>query len=327
MSVQLKIDNFDDGNVLYTDKLDADTTVGAQALQLKSSNGYLANQMLVVGALGTDGCEIVRVQTAPDATHVNLAAQLTLPHTKDDTITWIAGDQIKLYRAANVTGYPPTDDQYAVVTPPSPQTIQFDEQYSYLYDINGSRNYWYKFTYLNSNTSAETNLSDSSSSRGGGVNYYCTVQDIRETAGMAGNQYITDSKIDEKRIEAQAEIDSALNGMYDVPFDGDNIDPMIKGITRLLAAGKLLSDDYGPGYGSMSGEGDSKQAEARSMLQLIQTRQYQLIDQTGVSLLDPNSASSKAFPNAATIYQGPGNAGSDRLFRMGDAAGYGTRKY
>lgn len=326
MAQQVEIDNFGTLNVVdTTDKLAADIAAAADQIQIENTANYTIGEYVCVGALGTESCEMRIVESIIDVHTLKLTIALSLKHDRFEPVTPINGNLIRIYRAPNVDGHVPADDAFIVLTTVG---ISVTDMITLYTDQDGGNNYWYKSTYFNAATNFETSLADSTVARGGGYDYYCTAYAIRKAAGMVNNQWITDAEIDEKRKEAQDEINAALQGMYAVPFQAP-VDSMISGITRLLAAGKLMMDDPG-GSGSNSliyQQGQDKINEARAMLQVIDDRKYIISDITGTSIISPNSQSSKAFPNATTPSLGPDQGGSYRNFRMSDVQGYGDRRY
>jgi hypothetical protein len=323
MAQQVEIDNFGPLNTLDPDQLQADSLPNTSQILTDNTAIYVVGQYIVVGPLGTELAELKIIQSIDDATHMTFTTPLALKHFRFDPLTALNGNQIRIYRAANVDGHVPADSSFTVLGTVGIATNQMITLYV---DQTGDSNWWYKSTYYNTVTTYETSLAESTVARGGGYNFYCSIYEIRKSAGLLGNQYITDAEIDAKRKEAQDEINAALSGMYNVPFQPP-VDSMITGITRLMAAGKLLNDEYGPGTAPMSGEGAKKLNDAMVMLNLIDSRQYILNDITGQSLLSPNSQSSKSFPDKNTALQNGQPSGSDRNFRMSDVQGDYARKY
>lgn len=325
MAQQIEIDNYGSLNTTDRDQLTADVLAGGSQIQTENTTQYAVGTKVVVGDLGTELAELMTVQTVDDATHLTFTAPLRLDHNRSDGLTPLNGNIIKVWRAANSNNYLPADDQFTVI---GQLPIQPNEMVTYYTDPSGGSDYWYKFSFLNDATSFESSLADSEAGRGGGYGYYCSTQSIRRTAGLDGNQWVTNSDIDAMRLEAQQEIDATLNGMYSVPFQPP-IDSMITGITRLLAAGKLMMDDPGSAGASSAiyQEGAAKAADARLMLDNIAARKYILTDVTGVSIIDPASQSSKAWPNETTPQVDGVRGGSDRIWRMSDADGYHNRRY
>ena len=324
MAQQLTIDNYGSLNIIQRDQLAADTLVGDQTITVPNTNGYTTNQHAIIGAIGVDTSELVQFQSTPSATTVHLVAPLRLPHQRFDKLTLIFGDQIRIYRAPNTNGLVPDDSTFTVL---QTLTINYDEQTTYYTDAAGSDAFWYKFTYYDSTSGAETNLAESVAGRGGGYSFYASLDQIRKTAGMVDNPYITDADINQYRVEAQQEIHNALQGMYDIPFKPP-IDPMLTGITRLLAAGKLMMDNPGT-MGRSSAiylEGEDKAQQARDMLTLIDNRQYFLTNGNGETIISPNSQSSKSWPNVTTPSVSPDQGGSRRNFSIADVQ-EGTRRY
>lgn len=327
MAQQIEIENFGGLNLTYSDRLINDTIASQAQVQVTDVSEFTVGSYVIIGALGQDGSETRIIQSLDDASHMTFSQSLALPHSRFDPVTVLSGDKIKVYSAPNVTGLPPSLDTstFSLVTT---VPILFSEMFTLVTDPVGGSNTWYAFTYLNSTNGYETNLAESQAIRGGGYDYYCSTYDIRKAAGFIDNPYVTNADIDAKRKEAQDEIDGALQGMYDVPFQPP-INAMVSGMTRLLAAGLLLMEN--PGAAGMSSaiyqQGMNFAQDARTMLNQIVTRKRFITNAIGQQTLDPNSKVSKSWPNVTTDQTDSSIGGSYRNFRMSDVQGYEGRRY
>lgn len=296
MSQNLTIDNYDDINIKDTARLDADSIAGAASLTVRDSAGTLANDYILVGTPGSFTSEIAKVSAIPSSTQYTLTPAAIYAHTRFDTIKVLFGNQIKIYRAANTNGLQPADSSFATIATIPISANDLQTNYT---DAVGSNAYWYKFTYYNSTSTNETSLADSRAARGGGSGAYCSLEDIRVEAGFKNATYITDSMIESKRQEAQSIIDTSLGGLYTVPF-AVPINPFIAGITKRLAAGYLLLQQYGS-FGTLNTQnGQSKVDKAMADLKWLQSSQGTLKDANGASQVNSGSGGMKGIPNATT---------------------------
>jgi hypothetical protein len=75
----------------------------------------------------------------------------------------VVGGSIRIYRAANVDGSGPDDEDFALLTL---RSIDADQQTTYYTDPVGSSDYWYKLTYYDATANAEAALADAVAVRG-----------------------------------------------------------------------------------------------------------------------------------------------------------------
>lgn len=280
MSASIRIPNFDPVNIKETTLLDADVAKGALSITPKSIQGMANNDIMYVSKLGSEICEMVSLTI--NGSNLTVTPALTFDHKKYAYLTTVQGNQIVVYRAANVNGYVPADTSFAAL-PDGLLDIDPDQMATDYFDIDGGPDYWYKFTYRNSTSQAETSLADAVPVRGGGYGHYASIDQVRRAAGFGNNANITDGMIDEKRIAAEDEINTQLGGQYAIPF-ADPVPATINNITRLLAAGYLLTDDGGPFSAPLQTEGEGKLKRAQQLLDNIKTGKITLQDATGLSI-------------------------------------------
>ncbi len=320
MPAKIRINNFDSSNRIEVSALDADAPIGSTALTLRNNQGFAVNDYVLIGTPGNDGAEITTL-TSVNVNMVGVVVPATkLQHLRYEGFIKLFGNQAKVYRASNVNGTQPLDASFAVSTT---ITLEPDQSYTDYTDATGGSAYWYKFTYYNSTSLGETNLADSVAVRGGGYGAYCSLDDIREEAGFKNAQYITDSMVDAKRVAAQAAIDTALGGFYTVPFTSP-VNPFIADITRRLAAGYLLLEQYGA-FGTLNTQnGQSKIDRAMADIKYLQSGQGTLKDPNGGSIAIAGVNGFQGWPNRKTeVLQSTNNgnpiAGSgDFMFRVND---------
>lgn len=296
MSQSLQISNFDQINIKEKTTLNADTIIGATSVALAYSNNILANDYMYVGRRGSESGEVSTVTSVTDAITVVIAA-LTKPHNRFDDVTTLFGNKIQVYRAVNVDGTAPLDAAFATLG--SPIDIDFDQVQTYFTDAAGGSGYWYKYTYRNSFTATETALADCPAVRGGVVGQYCSIESIRKEAGFQNNRNITDADIDQKRQAAQGHINSELGGIYVVPFTSP-IHPFVAELTRIYAAGMLLTKDYGTVKAFSTNEGKAKMDWVDGQLKLLKDKTAVLRDVLGNDTSVPNAGGFTMYPDAST---------------------------
>jgi aminoglycoside/choline kinase family phosphotransferase len=100
---------------------------------------------------------------------------------------------------------------------------------------------------------------------------------------------------------------------------------MIKDITKNLAAGFLLLDDYGPTQIADTSNGQKKVDDARALLARIKSKELVLADVLGSSTALSTSDSLTMWPDATTADADPADGGGPRMFRVSDISGNGGR--
>jgi hypothetical protein len=307
MSQILKIANFSARNLRETGVLDADqaATGSPVSLLIQNSQDFSSSDIVMIGTLGSEKAEKKSISSVADATHITVPS-LSFAHLRGETITKLFGDQIKIYRAANVDGSVPADSAFGAAY--ATINIDTDQEQTIYTDATGSSSYWYKSTYYNSVSTSESALSDATAVRGGSgesITYdYATLEGIRQEAGLTNNKWITDEQIRAKQTAAQSYIDASLVGRYVVPFTAP-FNPLIVEITKKLAAGYLLVDDYGPTQTLDTRQGQAKidyvtNAQKTGVLDKIVARQLSLTDVKGNETVVTDSGSFDMWPDSTT---------------------------
>lgn len=295
----LILPNFSPVNIVETTRLNADANASQATITLENADNFATGDFLAIQA-GDEQGEVRRIQSIAGQT-ITLTASLTFKHLRYAAVIKFFGDKLKLYRAANNDGSIPSDTSfthYTSAAPVSPTTIPGDQFETDVTDPFGGTDYWYKYTFLNSVTSAESDLSLSEATRGGDFGHYVTLDEIRREAGFTNNSYITDDDISDARESAEAEIDGILGiSGYTLPLSADV--PILRIIAKLLAAGYLLGQEYGAGAEGTNKEALGKKKEARDMLTGIRTNTIVLVDSTGLPLSQGDGPG--GLPDDATV--------------------------
>jgi hypothetical protein len=320
MSVRLTLNNFGSTNIKETASLNADVAASATTLTLKNNQNVVADDYLLVGAAGSETGEIVKVASATGATVV-VTDPLLFPYQSNTRVTALNGNQIRVYRAPNINNLPPADNTFTLFTG-STVNIDPDQLQTNFIDSTGTTDYWYKITFYNSTTLAETDLAASMCVRGGTI-YYCSTDNIREESGIR-SPYITEKMVDEKRRAAMSEVDSAASGQYTLPFTTP-INAGIQQITTVLAAGYLMTSQYDQ-FTDLYNNGQAKIDWANIQLDKLKSGQFDIIGADGNSTKKADAVNGfSGYPNATTADDT--NGAEDYMFKRDFIDGYGARKY
>jgi len=310
MADLLILDNFPPANIAETSKLHVDAAALATTFTVENPNDFAVDKHVVVGRLGNERAEVRKITNVTDS--VITVAALDFAHERFEPVTILRGPQIKVYRAADVDGTPPVDGSFASI---ATVTIEPDKQFSEHSDSGGGSGFWYKQTFFNTDLSAETTLGASTAVRGGDFGHFATVVDIRREAGFDHNPDITDENIADRRDEAEGEVKGALlNGGYGLPFT--RVPPIVRNVTKLLAAGYLLLQDYGEVAEGTNKEGNAKIKQAERILDKIIKHEVVLTDTDDSALA--HTPNIDAWPTDATETAESDEAGGNRIFRVTD---------
>lgn len=289
MSFTINIDSFSEENIRERTTLTLPVDVGAEAIKVESTADYAVGDIIYVGTLGAEGCEKAVVASVVDATTLNLADALTLPHAAYGDVTSVLGDKIHIYRAVNVDDSVPGDGAFTIL---ATREIDADQMSTYYQDSAGSSAYWYRTSYFNETTTDGTTLSEAY--RGSDFGNYASLKDIRSEAGFTNAYNLKDSVIAEARRQAQSEINSTVVGRYTLPLQP--VPEIIRTLTIQLAAALLKVQ----AYGSVRPYSDELKA-ARAAI----NGDLNIVDEDGNS----------TAPAGVSFYPGPDDT---RLFRIED---------
>ena len=127
----------------------------ATTLTVQNIEGFAVGNYLVLGKLGEEKTEIVRIHTstAPTSSTITLNAACSFAHSVNTPVTYIAFNQVAVYSALSKTS------AYSAVSG-SPVSIEVDQDYTEFSDSAGTTSTWYKVRYYNSSTSVYSSYSD-----------------------------------------------------------------------------------------------------------------------------------------------------------------------
>lgn len=285
--------------------LNADATAGTGvSLTLKSNDGFSENDFIVIGYEGSELAELQQINAAVSGNTTVQVATLKFNHSKDEPVTLYRYNKRKFYGATSATG-----TFYELTADGSPKDIQVDDPQGTSIEYTGVEGYTYfKATYYNSQDTTETDTADAEAVLADESKRYCTIYAIRKMAGLQGNPFYSDVRIETKRKQAENEINSAISARYSLPLS--EVPPILGQICELLAAGYIDYEEFGA-----DGEGKKWLGEARALLKALRNGTQLLIGEDG-SELTRNSTSGRlsGYPDG-TIASGDVDA---RKFKIGD---------
>lgn len=253
-------------------KLTADASAGSGvALAVTNSDGFAAHDYIVVGVEGSDTAELCQISSTTQTTIT--VATLKLAHKTDEPIVKYRYNQRKFYGSLTSSG-----SYTELTTSGSPKDIQVDDPQGTILEYTGGEGYaYFKATYFNSYTSDETSLTDADAVAGDESARYTSLYAIRRKAGLTQNPYITDDRLENKRKQAENEINSAIFAEYVLPLS--EVPPLISQIAELLAAGYIDYEEFG-----QEGTGVKWLGEGRAILKQITDGTRRLLDSNYVEL-------------------------------------------
>lgn len=310
MANLLVIENFPASNIVEQSNLTADTVAGLYSIVVENPDGFVADDYALLGVKGSESGQILKISSVTGTT-ITFYTALTVSHYRNEPIYKLIGNQAKIYRATNVDGSIPSDASFSLLVTVSYQGDQVNTSYN---DSAGGVTYWYKYTNFNATSLAETPLADAMPIRGGNYGYYASADDVREEAGFSNNRYITDQITYDKLIKAQAEVNaSLLIGGYTLPL-GSPYPEVVSHAVILLAAGYLLTMDYGPEHSGTNKDGTLKIKQARDILAKLESGDTPLIDGAGgVSVTQTSKV--RGYPDETAENASPSEA---RMFSITD---------
>lgn len=268
-------------------RLSADVAAGSNiAVPVDSSEGVSTGDYIVFGVEGSEFAELCTVASTTD-TSITVDA-LKFTHRANDPFVIYRFNQRKFYGAATAAGpfTELTDDG-------SPKDILVDDQQGALLEYSGTDYSYFKATYFNSTTNAETDTADSTAVSGDESARYCSIYAIRRKAGLTTNPFITDDRLENKRKQAENEINSALYAVYRLPLS--EVPPLISQIAELLAAGYIDFEEFGA-----EGEGVKWLGEGRAILKQITAGTRRLLGSDFTELTRINNSNSlNGYPDSS----------------------------
>lgn len=163
--VLLKVKNPDISDNERTEVRTA-ASAAATSIDVDNTEGFSANDFVVVGTLGTENCEAVRITAVTDDDTLAVTA-LKFAHSVKEPVQKSLYDQAKFYSSA---------DSFASAIATKNVDWQNPSKFTEYNDSAGTSSTTYKFTYYNSNSTTETDKSSEFSI----PTYYCSADDVSD---------------------------------------------------------------------------------------------------------------------------------------------------
>lgn len=270
MAELLSAINFPQSNIAEYSEVLTDLVAGATTVTLVNAQGYSADSYFRIG-IG-ERAEIKKV-TSVTGNVITIFGSFGFDHKAGEKVIKLRGNQVRFYAATNVNGTVPADASFSAIATVDIEADQEETEYNH---SAGGSGYWYKYTFFHSVQGTETDLDDSFGMRGGNFGEYTTAEAVRMEAGLMGNEYVTNGYITQRIEEAQSEVDSSLSiAGYVLPLV--DVPSVIENATKLLAAGYILSADYGPEFEGTVKDGQLKIKMARDILAKIESGAIDLV--------------------------------------------------
>lgn len=265
--------------------LTADVAAGSNiSLPVQSGINFANTDFVAIGLDGGEGSEIEQINAAVTNSAMQVAT-LKFAHKKGDPVVKYRYNKRKFYGAITATG------SFTELTGDgSPKDISIEDMGVAL-EYTGTTYTYFKATYYNSQDTAETDIAQSTAVLADETKRYCSLYQIRKQAGLTNNPRISDGRVEEKRKQAENEINSLIFSRYTLPLT--EIPDLINRLAYLLAAGYLDYEEYGS-----DGNGVKWLGEARAILKSIGNGTQRLIGADGTELSFTSSSNQmQGYPN------------------------------
>lgn len=275
--------NYSESNIVAESQIITRIESGVSHFPVENTNSFTAPKSIVVGR--GENAEILVIQSV-SSQEIVTTGNSRFAHDANEPIICLLGNKVRFYSSPNVNGFPPSDDAFTAL---AEVTIVADQLETTYLDAAGGTDTWYKAIYFDSNSNDYTDLADSPASRGGDYGHLVDVRDVRDEAGLKENRYIDNAVVVQKRNEAESEIlGVCASAGYALPLKdskGNLYTPaVIERLARDLAAGFLLTKEYGSGAPATTDVGLSKIKNSRDTLKLIAANTLILLGPDNVPL-------------------------------------------
>lgn len=275
-------------------RVNADASAAATTITVKNTTDYSADDYILVGYDGSDTAEVRQINAVTNKTTLDLTGSpLDFAHDRFEYVTKVEYNQRKLYSCAT------EDGTYTLV---NTFDLGVNDPKGTLVTDTGTDTY-YKITYYNSETTAETAITDSEVIRSettedkvvDGDNRYCTLSEI---AKISGFRNASTEDLESVRYRAESRVQSSLAVVYELPLS--YIPYMIRRVTAELAAGYLLINEAGDTADALYSRGQALIKGAYSVLKDIKSKSLVLFDADGESLDQVTTQTIDFSPSTST---------------------------
>ena len=298
----IPIDHFIFGEKTY---LSQDESAAQNVLHVQNTNGFVANEHIIIGRMGNEYVEIKKISAVnASAKTITLTSNLANAHEELEPISIVNYDQIAVYRSTSETG------TYTKITNPH-YNIAFDHPIgTFIEDTTGSTANFYKFVYRDSHSAEISRLADSPIIQGEPSDHYTSIYEVLSEAGLRDAQYLNWKIVEDYRLEAENLVNGYIKDKYVLPLS--EVPELIVRVTTLLAACYLLSKEYGSTVPKGEEKGKSKCEEAMKILEGIASGKIKLVGSTGATLPVASTDRIAGYPDDSAPEE------EDRVFSVTD---------
>lgn len=172
---------------------------GATSLAVAGNQQFAQNDRILIGQMGTENAEIVSINASVTLGNTLPISASVFPHNGNDPIFQLRYDKVKFYRS--VTGI---NGAYLPLA-----TVSLDVDNENLLtpydDTTGTSSYYYKVSYYNSITSAESDMSDPVA----GAGY------PRNSVGFLTDEILSELKDKDERTVTRTDLTNWMNEVDD----------------------------------------------------------------------------------------------------------------
>ena len=287
----------------YTELSTAAVAGSAVALAVENNQGFAADDLLVIPQQGNEKSELCQVSSVADNNTITVAT-LKFAHLARVKIVKTPYDQVIIYSSTT------EDGTYSAVG--TWVDINFDDLVTYIDDVNGSASTWYKAEYRNSVSGLDSNLSTAFQITADV--HYCTLNQILEEAGMMGNRFIAPERVSRLRANAESEVKGSIGSIYSLPLS--EVPETVRDATKLLAAGRLLWQEFGSDAIGTVNDGSIKIKASRELLKDIRDGSIILLDGDDTGLAKAGVRAISGYPDATTADKTTAESGGKVNFRI-----------
>lgn len=274
----------------------SDVSAGSNvSITLLNNDHFAQYDYIAIGIEGSESCELQQISSAVSGSTVIQVGTLKFAHKAGEPVRKYRYNQRKFYGSLTQNG------SYVELTGDgSPANIQVDDPQGTLLEYTGDDGYTYfKSTYFNSYTNETTDIDESNAVSGDQSARYTSIYAIRKHAGILGNPYYSDDRVENKRKQAENEINSVIFSKYNLPLA--EVPALVTYVCELLAAGYIDYEEFGG-----DGEGVKWLGTARGILKAIQEERQRLIGADGLELYSKDGASTvQSYPDGVDNDNGP----------------------
>lgn len=139
--------------------LSTSVAAGVTQIKVKNSDRFADTNRIMIGELGRERTEIVTVDGSPTSTLITVTTT-EFPHDADDPVYLLEYDQLNIYRSTSgINGAYSLLDVVDLDVDNAELVTRYD-------DVNALDTYYYKLSYLNSEDSSESDLSEAIATSG-----------------------------------------------------------------------------------------------------------------------------------------------------------------